>query len=584
MLGFHPERILLFLGALWLAPVGVLFAAQVQVQLEGLEGEKRKNALALLEINQRASDENLTEHLIRRLHSRAPEQIARSVQPFGFYRIQVDSELREPASDGKAWSARYRVELGDPVKIGAVDYRVTGPGEEDAVFPDEFGMRPGDVLIHSDYEESVRKLIDAASRNGYLDASLETHRVVVDPEANEAKVEVVLATGPKYYLGAVTFKQDLLDDDFLRRYIRFNRGDVYDPSKLLGLQASLLASEYYDTVDIVPHKEEAEGNVIPLDVVATPNKANKYRVGAGYATDTGPRIRLDWERRYVGRRGHRMHAELAVSPALSFLKGEYRIPLEKPTQDLLFIRPSIDSYDTSSREGTIAQVELGHSVILDNGWRRITGLNYRYEDYTDPVESRSLNELVPNISFSKTVTDDPILTRNGYRIQASAMGSVEGLISPSSYLGGRLFAKWIRSFGSDYRLITRADLGMTFAESLFDLPASRRFYAGGDSSIRGWGVDVLGPNDPDTNDTLGGRWLGVGSVELERKIYGDWGGAVFYDFGNAFDPDYKKEFKQGAGFGVRWRTPVGLVRVDIAFALSKPDMPARLHVVVGPDL
>ena len=583
---YSPRKKMLFLlGAVLLLPGIGICGTKVEVVLEGLEGAEQENVLALMEINQRAGDEDLNEHVVNRLYRRAPDQIEKALQPFGYYQVKVSSELEKPTAEGARWVARYRVDRGEPAKIDAVDYKVTGPGKEDAAFPDDFGMRPGDVLLHAEYEEAVRRLVDIAARNGYLDADLETHRVVVDTVRNSARVDVELATGPRYYLGAVTFKQDLLDDDFLRRFVRFQPGEAYDPGKLLGLQASLLGSEYFDQVEIVPRKEDAKDDVIPLDVVATPNKANKYRIGGGYATDTGPRLRLDWTRRYVGREGHRMNAEINVSPALSYLRGEYRIPLEKPTQDMLFLRPDIETYDTTTRSGSLYQFEAGHSVVLDSGWRRVLGLSYRYEDYkVTGVDQGITNELVPNLFLSKTVTDDPVVTRNGYRLEAGLLGALEQVLSQTSYLSGTLFAKWIGTFGTDYRLITRANLGVTLADSALDLPASRRFYAGGDISIRGWGLDVLGPNDPVNNKTVGGRYLAVGSLELERKIYGDWGAAIFYDFGNAFDPDYAQEVAQGAGIGLRWRTPVGLVRIDVAFAVSKPDYPARLHVVIGPDL
>lgn len=571
---------------LLLSPVLAEASTQVQVTLEGLEGDEKKNALALMDIAQQANEADLDDLLIQRLHLRAPEQIQRALQPFGYYQVKVVAELKAPPAAGEPWVAHYQVEPGEPVRLTSVDYGVSGPGKDDPAFPAEFYMSPGDRLIHTEFDEGVRKLSDLATQHGYLDATLDPRRVIVDPEQNRAQAEVKLATGPQYYLGKVTFKQDLLEDEFLQRYVRFKPGAVYDPGRLLSLQASLLASEYYDQVEIIPRKDEAEDDVIPLEVVAHPSKPNKYRIGAGYATDTGPRLRLDWTRRYVGSWGHRMNVELNVSPALSYLRGEYRIPLEKPTQDLIFLRPNIEHYDTSTRKGTLGEFEIGHSVVVGHGWRRILGLSYRYEDYTDflDVDPRhKTNELVPSLSWSKTVTDDPVVTRNGYRIQAGLLGTWDGLISSTSYLSAQLFTKWIKSFGEDTRLITRANLGATLARSVLDLPASRRFYAGGDNSIRGWGLDVLGPNDAE-DQTVGGRYLGVGSVEVDQRIYGDLGAAVFYDFGNAFDPDYPAGFKQGAGLGLRWRTPVGLVRIDVAYKLNEPGRQARLHVVVGPDL
>jgi translocation and assembly module TamA len=87
-----------------------------------------------------------------------------------------------------------------------------------------------------------------------------------------------------------------------------------------------------------------------------------------------------------------------------------------------------------------------------------------------------------------------------------------------------------------------------------------------------------------TGDTVGGRFLAVGSLELERHIYKDWSAVVFTDFGNAFDPDYTQEFEQSVGAGVHWKTPVGQVRVEVAYAMTKDPAGFRLHVILGPDL
>jgi len=83
---------------------------------------------------------------------------------------------------------------------------------------------------------------------------------------------------------------------------------------------------------------------------------------------------------------------------------------------------------------------------------------------------------------------------------------------------------------------------------------------------------------------VGGRYLAVGSLELERRIVDKWSMALFTDLGNAYDPDFSNELAVGAGMGLRWRSPLGQIRVDVASALSKEGNPLRLHVVIGPDL
>jgi len=577
----------LMLGVLGIMPA---WALKLEVRVEGLKGEREANVLALLSIYNERAEAELNATRVEALHRRAPDQIREALAPFGLYRVKIEDRLERPAGDDDIWRALYRVEPGEPVRITRLDYQVTGEGATDPVFPKTFPMKVGDVLLHAAYEKAKSDIRYAATSAGYLDYRLARHQVLIDPLAYEAHVHFHLETGPQYRLGTVRFKQDLLNEDLLERYVRFESGDVYNPDVLLGLQGRLLGSEYYSDVEIVPLKDEVDAdNRVPIEVVAQRNKANKYRIGLGFATDVGPRLTLDYRRRYLTSRGHKLRTELSLAPALSQWELDYRIPIQDPTRDYIIVKPISAYYDTATRQGWVHSIQAAHSTLSPGGWRRNLGLDYRYEDL-DINENvmGATNELAPNVSWSRTIADDPVFTNDGYRLKYSLVGAMQGVVSEASYLSGQLQFKWVRRFARDYRFITRTDLGATWAESVDDLPASRRFYAGGDNSIRGWGFDALGPNDPVTDETVGGRYLAVGSLELERRVKGPWSAAVFTDFGNAFDPDYEQELAQSVGMGLRWASPIGQVRFDLAFAVSRDadegTPPARLHIVIGPDL
>jgi len=584
-LRFGGARFRLSLGLLFLIFVPAVLAERVEVSVVGLADEEQANVLALLGIYQDRG-EDLTEARLAVLHHQAPDDIRDAMAPFGLYRVEVKDSLVPPASPGGAWVATYTIDPGPAITIGSVDYRITGPGADNPRFPKEFPLKVGEVLLHSAYEQAKDEVRRIASAEGYIEYQLVSHQVVVDPTTYSAHVQFHLDTGPQFFLGKVTFKQDLLADSFLQRFVRFKSGDVYDPGRLLTLQGKLLGSEYYDKVEIIPQLDQAgEDHVVPIDVMATPNKANKYRVGVGYATDVGPRFSMDYRRRYIGPYGDKLRADLVVSQAIQSISAEYRIPVGNPTRDYIYIRPELNAYDTASSKGSLYKVEVAHSVVIGRGIRRTIGIDYRYEDYTVSETDKGVtNELVPYISLTSTQADDPIYTTDGYRLKFSLQGAVEGLVSQASYLRGLATGKWIKAFAKDYRFLARADLGATWANNVLDLPASRRFYAGGDNSIRGWGFDALGPNAPITNATVGGRFLAVGSLELERHIYKDWSGVVFTDFGNAFDPDYPLEYEQSVGAGIHWKTPVGQVRVEVAYAITKDPPGFRLHLILGPDL
>ena len=575
---------LLYVGALLASPAAA--APSLKVEVSGLEGQQEKNVLALLAIHQEQSDSELTVPRLLALYRRAPEQIRDALAPFGLYRVEIEDRLVRPEDPDGRWVARFRIDPGEPVKIASVDYRITGPGADDPAFPKAFPMQQGDVLLHADYEKAKGQITTIASAQGYLDAELKRHLVLIDPVAYDAHIELHLDTGPRWYLGPVSFEQDLLAEDYLEKFVDFAPGDVYDPDVLLGLQGRLIGMEYYSNIEIVPLKDQAGADrQVPIRVVAERNKANKYRVGVGFATDLGPRFSLDYRRRYIGPRGHKLKAELEIAPVTQSFVAEYRIPFRDPVSDYVQIRPELYSFDTASRQGTLVKVGALQSVVMPGGWRRNLGVDYRYEDYeVAEDDSDSFSGLVPHASWSRVVADDPINTQNGYRLKLLLQGTARNVLSETSYLSGRLNYKGIRTLGTGNRFIGRMDLGATWAESIRDVPASQRFFAGGGNSIRGWGLDALGPRDPETGQVIGGRYLAVGSLEYQRSITGPWSGVVFTDFGNAFDPDYNADWEQSAGVGLRFGTPIGPVRVDLAYALTKDPAGFRLHVGLGPDL
>jgi len=107
-----------------------------------------------------------------------------------------------------------------------------------------------------------------------------------------------------------------------------------------------------------------------------------------------------------------------------------------------------------------------------------------------------------------------------------------------------------------------------------------RFFAGGDRSVRGYAYQSLGPTN-DLGEVIGGKHLLVGSAELEKRFLKNWGAAVFYDIGNAFNNLGNYDLAQGAGIGLRYFTPVGPARLDVARAFGADRDGYRLHIGLG---
>ena len=118
--------------------------------------------------------------------------------------------------------------------------------------------------------------------------------------------------------------------------------------------------------------------------------------------------------------------------------------------------------------------------------------------------------------------------------------------------------------------------------NLSRLPKQLRFFAGGDNSVRGYGFESLGERNA-AGAVVGGKHLLTGSIEYEHPVRDDWGLALFVDTGNAFNDWDSIDLKTGAGFGARWKSPIGPVRVDVAWPVDDFSDP-HLHLNIGPDL
>jgi len=132
------------------------------------------------------------------------------------------------------------------------------------------------------------------------------------------------------------------------------------------------------------------------------------------------------------------------------------------------------------------------------------------------------------------------------------------------------------------RLLVRGQFGATGVNDFKDLPPSQRYFAGGDSSVRGYGYQSISPTNSDKED-IGGRYLATGSVEGNYFFYKKFGAALFADAGDAANT-LNFDFKKSVGIGFRWGSPVGMVRLDLAHPLDDPDSSFRIHFSLGPDL
>jgi translocation and assembly module TamA len=554
----------------------------IEVVVRGVEDELRTNVEASMRIRQFSEEGTpLPGWRVEHLHENARADIARALEPFGRYRPEIRSELTEQ-SDG--WKAVYEIDPGPPIRVEQLTVALEGPGRDDEELReavDDFPIESGQPLSHAAYEEGKRALRDRALDRGYLDARYAEHAIRLDLEAYRAEVVLRLATGPRHNFGEVSFDQDFLRRDLLAGYLPFDPGDPYAREEIDELRRNLASTPYFSAVEIRPRPEQRKGLSVPIQVKLTPRPKRKWTFGLGFGTDTGPRGTVGLDVRRFGPRGHRGRVETRISEVRSNAETVYEIPGGRHGPRVIAFNAGYN--DENFDDGDAQTLRTGVEVTRYKwGFRQSVGLGFELDDFELGVDSGRSKLLAPRVGLSRVRADDRIVPSRGYRVTFELEGASEDMLSNSTYLQGRFGAKGVLSLGENWRVLARIDAGYTETEDFRDLPPSVRFFAGGDYSVRGYDYRNLGPRDAE-GAVIGGPALLVGSVEIERHLFGRFALAAFVDTGNAMQT-LSGPLETGAGLGLRVRSPIGMIRGDVAFGVSQEEVPIRFHLTVGPDL
>jgi translocation and assembly module TamA len=566
--------------------------AGVQLSVTGVEEPLQSAVRARLDLSQYA-DRDVSAAQVRRLYERVPEQVQAALKPYGYYEATVQGRLEQA---GGNWRVVLQVQPGPPVMVTAVDVQL---GKEALDVPDIRRARraierlKGSQLNDGAYEAARNALGATLTADGFLGARLLTHRVEVTRATRSAAVHLDWQTGPRYRFGHVHFQNSQLEEGFLQRYVPFKPGDYFSQRDLLDLQQALNGADYFSVVNVLPDVEGARDGVVEVNVELAPAKRSIYTGGPFIGTDTGLGMRVGLERRWVNRRGHKWSNELVLAQRLKTLSTQYTIPLPGKSQRSLNFGANFRDADTTTSQSRTLEL-VANETRLWHDWTRIVGVHALSGTFTvgkrgsEPdsapgIEHGRSTLVFAEASLSRKQGDNPTFVRKGWSLNLYGRSTAGSLLSDASFSQLMVDAKWIHAFTRRDRWILRGTAGTTWTNDFSALPPQLRFFAGGDRSVRGYGYQAIGPRNA-FGRVIGGRNLLVASTEVEHYFTRNWGMAAFVDAGNAFDAtDYRP--KIGAGLGVRWLSPVGMIRLDVGVPVHNPDAHGfQLHLVIGPDL
>ncbi len=556
--------------------LGVSPRAAADVQLVGVDGALAANILAYLTIDQEPCDAPAWR--VQQQYIAAPARIRSALEALGYYSVTINSAL---STDADCWHAKFTIDRGAPVKIRTLDVSAAG----DAVFAlalGQSGLAEGAVLDQGAYDALKRRWSDLAVERGYRDAKFVESRVDVYPSEHAADIVLHFEPGERFRFGAVEFDQSVLTDRLVRAYLPFKQGDFYDGRLLTALYIALTDSGYFDTIDIRQGDPNREAREVPIDIVLTPAKRRLITYGVGFSTDTGPRLRFGRNNRRFNDRGHQFGVNAQLSPVISEVTASYRFPHGDPRTEWINFDIGLKKEDTDTAKSDSLEFGARRIVERPHDWTRTQKLSLLLEDFDVADQAGRSTLLMSGIAWARTHADNALRPHKGYRLDFEVRGASNAVVSDTSFVQVIAQGKWIWSLPNMGRVLVRGRVGATQVDTFDDLPPSVRFFAGGDSSVRGYDFEALGPEDAN-GKVVGGSSVVVSSFEYEHPVHDRWSIAFFVDSGNAFKgSDFTA--KTGAGLGGRWQSPLGPIRVDLAHPFDDPTTSWRLHISLGPDL
>lgn len=588
-----PSR-LAAIAAISLATVNVQAAQVGSVEIRGLDEEMAENvhlSLALVD----AIGEELTERRLAWLLRGAEEEVREALQPFGYYSPEIDIQR---SRDDAPVAVTITVVPGAPTTVREWNVTITGEGGDDRYLRRDLGRfrpQPGDVFDHRLYEASKARISRRLAERGYFDADFATRRVEVTRAERAADIDLSWASGVRYDMGPIAFVQQppIVREGLLERLVYWEQGSYYHEGKLERLRESLARLDYFASIDIQPHPHEAIGDDVPVTVTLVPAPRSIYTAGLSYGTDSGAGVRLGAERRYVNDRGHKALAQLDYAQKRKTLTLQYRIPAFAWLDGWYTVSLQAADEQTDYLDNRRLELVGSRSGEINEHLTVVASLHALRERWAYALPDALPDAQVPEYRYASFAypslraeyidADDLIFPRDALAGTLMLRGGVEGAGSDASFAQVHATARWYKGLGERDRLIVRGEAGYTLTDELTVLAPTLRFFAGGDRSIRGYGWREVGPRVTTAAGefAIGARKVVTGSVEYERYFNDTWGGAVFVDSGSAFNDS--PDWRTGVGVGLRWRSPVGPVRLDIAHGLDDPDSDFQIHLGIGAE-
>lgn len=531
-----------------------------------------------------------------RLYRREIEEIVKeAIHSFGYYNPSIKIEFpeyKQKEENVLAFASpvlKVNVDLGKPIYIRNCDVEILGEGAYYKSFSEIINnseLKTYSILNHGVYTNLKNALKQKAMALGFFDAKLIVSKILVYEDQNVADIVLVYDTGRRYEIGEILTNgesKELLKPSY--SLLEVASGIPYSAQKISNTSASLSKTNFYRSVDVTPIISKRQDGTVPVRIALTRQPKNLYRVGLGISSDEKLRGIFSWDKPLINEQGHSFSSYFRVSRIKQDAVAIYKIPRKDPNLDYYYFKVSQNHTDFNDTKSNLSHASFHYVANMTGVWRRDYYLACEYEDFDQGGEKGYKVNVMPGLLFSRRSSTGGMYPQTGYSITLDSKFGTR-VLGNQNFFRTVLTVKGMFSPTEDTRVLYRLTQGAIFGDDALKVPASMRFFVGGESSLRGF--SYLSKSERQPNGKLkGSRYMTSGSIEYMFPIgFPDAKGAVFIDSAVCTD-SYSRHsgVLVGPGIGFRYITRYGVAKVDVAYGIDNRNDSRgfKLHLSFGPE-
>jgi translocation and assembly module TamA len=563
--------------------------AAYQVELE-VKKSLKPILMEHLDLVRYQSREDLNDDQLHYLVATVKDQVKQFLSTEGYFSPETTVSIEEKQSQK---IIHLHIDERERTHVSEVNLDLIGAAERENPpridrIKKNWRLPVGQAFRQEDWDTAKGKVVEVLQRKRYAAAKVNDSEARIHTKTHQAELNVQFDSGPVFTLGALHVTGlKRYPETIIQAMNPLVVGEEYDVDRLLELQRQIQKTPYFGSVQVSIDSQQTEHpKEVPVEVSVTEYALQQLRLGGGYASDTGAHI--------GGRYSH-----LNVLNRAMVFNGEAKLEQQHQLGAIELAMPPdprgyINSVHSSVDRTTLAGVDLRSQKTgmqrsrTQENYSVTVGVDY-YQDDLQQIDGAVLppdtlvlpgkhQAFVPYFNWSRRNVDNPLFPRKGNTISVDFGFGLKQFFTDETFsrLHGRI-RQYIPMENRDTVILHGEGGAISSKGGSVNIPASLLFRTGGTDSVRGYKYQGIGNATDGTVFPV--KYMLAGGVEYQHWYTRDWGGALFYDAGVASNNWSAKTLYQGVGFGVRWRSPVGPINVDIAYGIQESRV--RPHFSLG---